>query len=76
MIKIDVEGAAGFVFAGAAKVLSQMRPKIFIESRGPQKKTALDVAMREHGYRAFDSDGKHIESVVQSWHSTIICRPK
>ena len=76
MIKIDVEGVAGFIFANAAKVLSQMRPKLLIESRGPQEKTALDVAMREHGYRAFDSYGKHIESVVQSWHSTIICRPK
>ncbi|MEC7502332.1 MAG: FkbM family methyltransferase [Planctomycetota bacterium] len=76
MIKIDVEGAAGFVLAGAGKVLSQIRPILFVELHGPDEQVAVDDAIRDYGYRAFDTDGKYIESVVHGWHSPIICRPK
>ena len=76
MIKIDVEGAAGFVLAGAGKVLSQIRPILFVELHGPDEQVAVDDAIRDYGYRAFDTDGKYIESVVHGWHSPIICQPK
>ena len=76
LIKIDVEGAAGLVFAGAEKVLSQMRPKLFVELHGPDEQAAMDHVVRQYDYRAFDTDGKRIESVTQGWHSPVVCLPE
>ena len=76
MIKIDVEGAAGFVFAGAGKVLSQMRPKLFVELHGPEEQAAVDDVVRQYGYQVFDAEGSCVESVVEGWHSPIVCLPE
>ena len=75
-MKIDVEGAAGFVFSGARKVLSQMRPTLFVELHGPEEQASMDKAVQEYGYKVYDTEGTPIESVVRGWHSPIICRPE
>ena len=76
LIKIDVEGAAGFVFSGAGKVLSQMRPTLFVELHGEEEQASIAKAVREYGYKVYDTEGILVENVLNGWHSPIICRPE
>lgn len=48
-MKVDVEGAESLVFAGAARVLSEIRPVVFCESFGGSGLSPL----RSAGYRTF-----------------------
>ena len=76
LIKIDVEGAAGFVFSGAGKVLAQMRPTLFVELHVEEEQASIAKAVREYGYKVYDTEGILVENVLNGWHSPIICRPE
>ena len=55
VVKIDVEGAEAFVLAGAERMLSEARPRLYIEVGKEQSNTVASV-LKSHGYRLYDGD--------------------
>lgn len=53
IIKIDVEGAGGSVFAGAEDTLRRLRPIILIESHAPYEDMAIVEMLATFRYKAF-----------------------
>lgn len=74
-IKIDVEGAAGFVLRGAVETISSKKTVFFIELHGPQEQAAVQSLLIERGYRAVDCHGNSVANAVSGWHSPLIFRP-
>lgn len=71
-MKIDVEGGAGAVFAGAQQILDR-GPDIYIELHGPEEQRAVRDELAERGYRLTSLDGKVIEDPTAEWCSPLWC---
>ncbi len=76
VIKIDVEGAAGEVLAGAQELLNRYRPCLFIElhlsPRQNQEYSAIEALIKNHGYKVemldeMPFDASRPEGEYQSW---------
>ena len=76
VIKIDVEGAAGEVLAGAQELLDRHRPSLFVEMhlspRQNQECSAIEALIKNHGYKVEMLDGMPFEASrpegeYQSW---------
>jgi FkbM family methyltransferase len=74
-IKIDVEGAAGYVLRGAAETIAAKKSVIFIELHGPEEQAAVQSLLIERGYQAKDCHGTAISNATTGWHSPLILRP-
>ncbi len=53
LIKIDVEGMELEVMKGAQRLLTTMRPLLYVENEFPEKSPALIEALRDLGYEAW-----------------------
>ncbi|MBO6516817.1 MAG: FkbM family methyltransferase [Bacteroidia bacterium] len=58
LIKIDVEGAAGYVFNGADKLFSAKRPFVLIESHIVEEDNAICDFLNKYDYQAFRTKTK------------------
>src|SRR5262249_27782025 len=76
LIKIDVEGAASLVLAGAVQVLDSFSPPIYIELHGPEEQAAVRDHLLARGYVAETVDGAIVEDPTQGWHSPLWCHKK
>ena len=55
VIKVDVEGAENLVLAGATRVLTEVRPRFYIEVGSEQNDEVTDV-FKSHRYRLYNGD--------------------
>jgi len=55
VLKIDVEGAEVMVLNGGKKVLSEIRPTVYVEV-GPEQREAIASILRANDYALFDGD--------------------
>lgn len=71
LIKIDVEGAEGFVLRGAVKTLRAHMPQIFIEAHSSALRAECEAFLSDIGYRVdavdSDPDGARARDVFQLW---------
>ena len=72
-IKIDVEGAAAAVLRGAARILDEVGPVIYLELHGPEEQAGVRDELLSRGYVAETLDGRRVEDPVGSWHSPLMC---
>jgi FkbM family methyltransferase len=75
-LKVDVEGAAGVVFAGATNLLKQHAPVIYIELHGPEEQAAVYRLISEFGYRVEDKQGNTVDDPREEWHTPLFCFKK
>ena len=54
-VKIDVEGAEEHVLRGGTRLLTQLRPQLYIEVGSTQCQSVTGF-LREHGYSLFDGN--------------------
>ncbi len=74
-VKIDVEGAAGYVLRGAAETIAKRTAVFFVELHGPEEQQAVQTLLIEKGYQASDSAGRPVKDATIGWHSPLILRP-
>ena len=75
-IKVDVEGGASAVFAGAVNLLSQHRPVIYVELHGPEEQMAVRELVSKFGYEAKTLSGAVVEDPAAGWFSPLVCTPR
>ena len=75
LLKIDVEGGAEAVFAGAHEVLSVHRPSFYIEIHDEREQAALKHAMQLHRYRATSPTRGIVDDPTAQWVSPLYCEP-
>jgi len=75
-LKIDTEGAAAVVLAGAERTLDRSRPGILIELHGPEEQRAVDEHLVGRGWRLTDSAGVPVASASERWTSPLIARKR
>jgi FkbM family methyltransferase len=77
VIKIDVEGAAASVLRGAARLLSQSSPVIYLELHGPDEQAGVRDELLTRGYVAETLDGARVLDPTDGWHTPLWCyRPR
>jgi FkbM family methyltransferase len=74
-LKIDVEGGAGAVLAGARDILSTVRPPIYIELHDKPEQAAVKEALEFHHYRATALTDGTVEDLTSRWASPLYCEP-
>jgi FkbM family methyltransferase len=74
-LKIDVEGAAGKVIAGARQTLDRCRPGIYVELHGPGEQQAIKALLQDHRYIAKKLSGSVVADPTAGWHSPLWCVP-
>lgn len=73
-LKIDVEGGARAVLAGAHEILSTLRPPFYIELHDEPEQAALKDALQLHRYRATSVGTGAVEDLTR-WASPLYCEP-
>jgi len=73
VMKIDVEGGAGAVFAGAQKLLDTHSPDIYIELHGPEEQQAVKDELVARGYVLETLDGSVVEDPTGAQRSPLWC---
>jgi methyltransferase FkbM-like protein len=71
MIKMDIEGGEFAALLGAARVLRESRPLIFLATHGAEVHRDCLKLLRESGYDATSLDEKDVESTAE-----LCARPK
>ena len=74
-LKIDVEGGARGVLAGAERVLREVRPDIYLELHGPEEQAAARDLLLPAGYRLRGLDGRIVADPVAEWCNPLWCTP-
>lgn len=69
-VKVDVEGAEGLVLAGAARLLNECRPAIYIEV-GRQQSSQVASVFAQFRYRLFDGDSSDEREVTHCCWNTL-----
>lgn len=64
-VKVDVEGAELEVLEGAAELLREARPTIFLSTHGPELHRAALARLEEAGYEARPLVGEALESATE-----------
>lgn len=77
LIKIDVEGGAGAVLAGAERLITTNSPTIFVELHGPEERAAVKRLLDTHGYSACTPQGEPVPdpASASASASVLVCRP-
>ena len=75
LLKIDVEGGARGVLAGASATLRDSRPDIYLELHGPEEQAAARDFLLPAGYRLRGLDGTIIDDPVKTWCNPLWCTP-
>jgi len=75
-MKIDVEGAAASVLRGAAQILDDVGPPIYLELHGPEEQAGVRDELLSRGYVAETLDGQLIQDPVGNWHSPLLCHKR
>lgn len=75
LIKIDVEGGAAGVLAGAQDCLQIHRPALFVELHGSEEQQALQDVLTRHKYLAQTLAGRPITDVTAKWENPLWCWP-
>ena len=73
VIKIDVEGAAAAALRGAAGILEDASPRIFIELHGPEEQAGVRDELLSRGYVAETLSGSRVPDPTDGWHSPLWC---
>jgi hypothetical protein len=73
-VKIDVEGGARGVLAGASRMLQDSRPDIYLELHGPEEQAAARDLLPA-GYRLRGLDGTIVDDPVAHWCNPLWCSP-
>lgn len=73
VIKIDVEGAAALVLRGAARILDQGAPHVYVELHGPEEQAGVRDELLSRGYVAWTLDGERVADPVGTWHGSLWC---
>lgn len=76
VIKIDIEGAGAVALKGAARILDEHRPVIYIELHGPDEQAGVRDALLSRGYVARRPDGSLVTDPTAQWATPLICRPE
>ncbi|CAN5830298.1 FkbM family methyltransferase [soil metagenome] len=74
-LKIDVEGGAPGVLAGAREMLQACRPTIYIELHSEAERAAVRDLLRDHDYRAYSLDGQAVADPTVQMITPLLCRP-
>lgn len=74
-MKIDVEGGAKSVLAGANELIRVSRPVILIESHSQEERGAIRDLLQDHNYQAHTLDGVQVTDPTQVDSDPLICRP-
>ncbi|MEO5366882.1 MAG: FkbM family methyltransferase [Magnetococcus sp. WYHC-3] len=72
-IKIDVEGAAEWVLAGARQLLRDHAPRMYIELHNTAERDGAWRLLQESGYQCYTDQGQRIMDLTACWHSPIWC---
>ena len=73
LIKIDVEGAAAAVLRGAARILDERGPSVYVELHGPEEQAGIRDELLSRGYVAYSSTGEVVADPVNRWVSPLWC---
>ena len=76
ILKIDVEGGAGAVLAGAQTLLALHRTTIYIELHGPEEQKAVRELLAKSGYQAQTLSGEVVSDPTAGWFSPLVCKPR
>jgi FkbM family methyltransferase len=74
-LKIDVEGGAGAVLAGAQTLIARHRPTIYIELHGPEEQRAVRELLTKFEYRAQTLSGELVSDPTAGGFSPLVCKP-
>jgi FkbM family methyltransferase len=74
LIKIDVEGGAGEVLAGAERLIAASSPTLFIELHGPEERAAVKRLLDTHRYVAHTPQGEPVLDPRSASASVLVCR--
>ena len=74
-LKVDVEGGAGAVLAGAEELLSTHRPRLYVELHDRAEQAAVREALLRHRYRATSAKNGTVEDLQERWASPVYCEP-
>jgi FkbM family methyltransferase len=72
-IKIDVEGGAGGVLRGAARILDGIGPDVYLELHGPEERASVRDELLARGYVAYTVGGAIVADPVNRWASPLWC---
>jgi hypothetical protein len=73
MLKIDVEGAATQVLAGAQATLREHKPLVYIELHGPEEQAGVRDYLQAIGYRLWRLDGSEVIDPVGRFTTPLWC---
>ena len=76
LIKVDGEGGAASVLAGADELIRVAKPTIFIELHGPEERAAVRRLLDTHDYAASTIQGEPVPDPIASTVSVMVCRPR
>jgi hypothetical protein len=74
-VKVDVEGGAAQVLAGAIRLLQDIRPEMYVELHGPEEQAGLRNLVQKHDYVLQTLSGDVIGDPTDGWHNPIWCKP-
>jgi hypothetical protein len=72
-IKIDVEGGAGGVLRGAARILDEVGPDVYLELHGPEERASVRDELLARGYVAHTVAGAIVADPVDRGASPLWC---
>ncbi len=75
-LKIDVEGGAHEVLAGAQQLIRTHRPVILFEMHNAYEQHAAKKLMDVHGYQAWDHEGKPVSDPTTELIPVLLLKPK
>ncbi len=76
-MKIDVEGGAAEVLAGARMLLERFSPTIYVELHGPEEQLAINEHLIARGFACRSLEGALVKNATERWVSPLICtKPK
>ena len=73
VVKIDVEGAAAAVLRGAARILEETAPPLYLELHGPEEQAGVRDELLTRGYVAETMGGTRVDDPTVGWHSPLWC---
>ncbi|MEO7685319.1 MAG: FkbM family methyltransferase [Gemmatimonadaceae bacterium] len=73
LIKIDVEGAAASVLAGARRIIEQGSPIIYVELHTAEEQAGIRNHLLDNGYIARTLSGDVVRDPDSSWSSPLWC---
>lgn len=76
LLKIDVEGAAAAVLRGAARLLEERSPRIYLDLHGPEEQAGVRDELLPRGYVAETVDGEAVADPTAQWRTPLWCYRK